>query len=116
MGVIGVFVPYLIFLLVTRIVKNKNGPLIGGFLGAFVGNVLAAVFAGFELGLSTLSFPYSVSIAVTAMAIHHSFIGIGEGIVTALIISVLMKARPDLLQLPKVAPTWMERFPTISTG
>jgi len=116
MGVIGVFVPYIIFLLVTKIAKNKNGLLIGAFLGAFVGDVLAAIFAGFELGLSTLSFPYSVSIAVTAMAIHHSFIGIGEGVVTAIIISVLMKARPDLLQLPKVAPAWMERFPTISTS
>lgn len=116
MGIIGVFIPYIIFLLVTKIVQNKNGPLIGAFWGAFVGDVLAAIFAGFELGLSTLSFPYSVSIAVTAMAIHHSFMGIGEGIVTAIIISVLMKARPDLLQLPKVAPAWMERVPTISTS
>jgi len=115
MGIIGVFVPYLICLFVTRIVKNERGLLVGAFLGAFIGDVLAAIFAGLELGLSTLSFPYSVSIAVTAMAVHHSVIGVGEGIVTAGIISVLLKARPDLLQLPKVAPAWMKQPSTTLT-
>jgi len=114
MGVIGVFIPYLIYLLAIKIRKNRNGMLIGAFLGALIGDMLAAIFAGLELGLSTLSFPYSISIAVTAMAIHHFFIGVGEGIVTAIIISILWKTRPDLLQLPKVAPTWMGELPTPS--
>lgn len=114
MGIIGVFIPYLICLFAMKIMKNRNGMLIGAFLGALVGDLLAAVFAGLELGLSALSFPYSVPIAVTAMAIHHFFIGVGEGIITAIIISVLWKTRPDLLQLPKVAPTWMGELPTTS--
>lgn len=107
MGVIGVFVPYLVCLLTTKMMKTRNGMLIGVFLGALAGDLLAAVFAGLELGFSTSSFPYSVPIAVTAMAAHHLFISIGESIVTAIIISVLWKTRPDLLRLPKVAPAWM---------
>jgi cobalt/nickel transport system permease protein len=107
MGVIGVFIPYLVFLLFMRIMKNEKGILIGAFVGAFIGDVLAAIFAGLELGLSTLNFPYSVQIAVTAMGIHHSIIGVGEGIVTAMILSILLKKRPDLLQLKKMAPIWL---------
>jgi cobalt/nickel transport system permease protein len=113
MGVIGVFIPYVICLLVMKMVKDKNGILIGAFIGAFAGDVLAAVFAGLELGLSTLTFPYSVSVAVTAMAVHHSFIGVGEGIITAIILSVLLKTRPDLLRLPKASPVWMGELPIV---
>ncbi|MGQ9691002.1 MAG: energy-coupling factor ABC transporter permease [Thermoproteota archaeon] len=114
MGIVDVFVPYLICLFAMKTMKNRNGMLMGAFLGALIGDLLAAIFAGLELGLSALSFPYSVQIAVTTMAIHHFFIGVGEGIVTAIIISVLWKTRPDLLQLPKVAPTWMGELPTIT--
>jgi len=66
--------------------------------------VLAALCAGLELGFST-TFPYGVPIAVTAMVTHHVIIGIGEGAITMGIILALEKARPDLLQLPKLAPS-----------
>jgi cobalt/nickel transport system permease protein len=107
MGVVGVFIPYIVYLFVSRVKKTRSGILLGAFLGALVGDVLAAVFAGLELGFSTKSFPYSVPIAVTAMAIHHFVIGVGEGLVTVSIISILQKARPDLLQLPKLSPKWL---------
>jgi cobalt/nickel transport system permease protein len=111
MGVIGVFIPYLVFLLFMKIIGNKKGMLIGAFVGAFIGDVLAAIFAGLQLGFSTLNFPYSVQIAVTAMGVHHSIIGVGEGIVTIMILSILLRKRADLLQLQKMAPTWL---PSIS--
>ena len=107
MGVIGVFIPYIVHLLALRIAKSQSGLFVGAFAGALMGDVLAAIFAGFELGLSTLSFPYSVPIAVTAMATHYVIIGVGEGAVTAIILSVLQKTRPDLLQLPKLSPGWL---------
>ncbi|MDH5361728.1 MAG: energy-coupling factor ABC transporter permease [Aigarchaeota archaeon] len=113
MGVVGVFIPYLVVLLVLKFRKDTGSLLVGAFVGAFLGDLLAAVFAGFELGLSTLSFPYSVPIAVAAMAINHSIIGVGEGIVTASILGLLLRIRPDLLNLPKAAPTWMGGFPVI---
>ncbi|MGQ9718247.1 MAG: energy-coupling factor ABC transporter permease [Nitrososphaerales archaeon] len=107
MGVIGVFVPYLIFLLFMKVMKNRNGMMVGAFLGALLGDVFAAIFAGLELGLSVFTFPYSVQIAITAMGVHHFFIGLGEGIVTAMIILVLLRQRADLLKLPRVAPVWL---------
>ena len=103
MGVVGVFVPYLVYVLALEIKKGRMAMMIGAFLGGLLGDLLAAIFAGLELGLSTLAFPYSVEIAVTAMAAHHVIIGVGEGIVTAAILSVLQKTRPDLLQIPRLS-------------
>ncbi len=97
MGVVGVFTPYIIFSAVMTTWKSPKALLVAGFTGAFVGDLLAAVFAGLELGLSTI-FPYAAPIAVTAMGIHHSFIGVGEGIVTTGVIRILLKTRPDLLR------------------
>lgn len=115
MGIIGVFIPYIICLAIVKIGKNTKSLLIGAFLGALIGDILAAIFAGIELGISTLSFPYSIQIAVIAMATHHFFIGIGEGIITMIILSVLIKSRHDLLELPKIAPYWLI-FPKLTFG
>jgi cobalt/nickel transport system permease protein len=102
MGVIGVFVPYIVFLAFTKFWKSRRALLVGAFVGAFVGDVLAAVFAGLELGFSTI-FPYAAPIAVAAMGIHHTFIGVGEGIVTTGVLRILMKTQPDLLYPPQFA-------------
>ncbi|MCS7116832.1 MAG: energy-coupling factor ABC transporter permease [Nitrososphaerota archaeon] len=107
MGIVGVFIPYMVCLLILKIKSSKTALFIGVFLAALVGDVLAAIFAGLELGLSTLTFPYSVPIAVTAMGLHHFVIGVGEGIVSMAIISILLKVRPDLMEIPKIAPLWM---------
>ena len=109
MGIIAVFTPYLLCLASTKLMKNNKGLFTGAFVGAVVGSVSAAVFAGLELGVS-VTFPYSIQIATLAMASHHVIIGVGEGIATLTILSVLSKSRPDLLQLPRIAPSWMGRL------
>lgn len=101
MGVVGVIVPYLVF---TAIVRKKGGRFLflGAFLGAFLGDVLAAIMAGLELGLSVPTFLYGVSIAVPAMALHHSIIGLAEGVVTAVLLKVLISSRPEVLNFSPV--------------
>lgn len=100
MGIIGVFVPCILFLAMNKVFKAKtNGTLYAMiFISAFVGDVLAAVSAGTELGLSTPTFQYGLSVAVPAMAINHSIIGVAEGIVTVILIGALLKLRPDVLE------------------
>jgi cobalt/nickel transport system permease protein len=102
MGVIGVFVPCALFLLMNKLVKGAGKALyVLIFISAFVGDVLAAIAAGTELGLSQPIFQYGLSVAVPAMAINHSIIGAAEGIVTMILIGTLLKLRPDvLLQSP----------------
>jgi cobalt/nickel transport system permease protein len=100
MGIIGVFVPCLIFLAANKAFKLKTSTAIFGavFISAFAGDVLAAISAGAELGLSTPLFQYGLSIAVPAMAINHSIIGVAEGLVTVILVATLMKLRPDVLE------------------
>lgn len=98
MGIIGVFVPCALFLIMNKVLKGNGKKLyMMIFISAFAGDVLAAIAAGTELGLSTPTFQYGLSVAVPAMAINHSIIGVGEGIVTMILIGTLLKARPDVL-------------------
>jgi cobalt/nickel transport system permease protein len=100
MAIIGVFVPCIIFLVSNKVFKLKKGISLYAtiFVSAFVGDVLAAIMAGTELGLSQPVFTYGLSIAVPAMAINHSIIGVAEGIVTVIIIATLLQLRPDVLE------------------
>jgi cobalt/nickel transport system permease protein len=100
MGVIGVFVPCLVFLAMNKVLKIKASVSLYGtiFISAFLGDLLAAISAGTELGLSQPNFPYGLSVAVPAMTINHSIIGVAEGIVTVILIATLLKLRPDVLE------------------
>lgn len=99
MGIIGIFIPCIIFVVANKVFKIKSTkalfPVI--FIAAFLGDLLAAVSAGVELGLSQPVFQYGLGVAVPAMAINHSIIGIAEGMVTVIIIGTLLKLRPDVL-------------------
>jgi cobalt/nickel transport system permease protein len=99
MGIIGVFIPCIIFSGINRITKLDGKKIFGAiFIAAFLGDVLAAISAGTELGLSTPTFQYGLSVAVPTMAINHSIIGVAEGIVTVVLIGTLLKLRPDVLE------------------
>jgi cobalt/nickel transport system permease protein len=100
MGVIGVFVPCAIFLVTNKVLKIKSTTSLFAtvFISAFFGDLLAAISAGTELGLSQPIFQYGISVAVPAMAINHSIIGVAEGIVTVILIATLLKLRPDVLE------------------
>jgi cobalt/nickel transport system permease protein len=99
MGIIGIFVPCALFLLMNKVLKGTGKALYAVvFVSAFVGDVLAAIAAGTELGLSQPTFQYGLSVAVPAMAINHSIIGAAEGVVTMILIGALLKLRPDVLE------------------
>jgi cobalt/nickel transport system permease protein len=99
MGIIGVFVPCIIFLVVNKAFKIKSvtALFVTIFIAAFVSDLAAAVSAGVELGLSQPIFQYGLSVAIPAMAINHSIIGVAEGVVTVIIVGTLLKLRPDVI-------------------
>jgi len=99
-GVIGVFIPCIVFIALNKLFKPKLGLGLFGtiFISAFLGDLLAAIAAGTAVGLSPLSPWYGLSVALPAMAINHSIIGVIEGIVTVALIATLLKLRPDVLE------------------
>ena len=100
MGVIGIFVPCILFLFMNKAFKIKTITTLYAtiFISAFFSNVAAAVSAGIELGLSQPLFQYGLNVAVPIMAINHSIFGVAEGIVTVILIGTLLKLRPDVLE------------------
>jgi len=100
MGIIGIFIPCAIFIVANKLFKLKSAYSIFAtiFICAFAGDVLAAISAGTELGLSQPIFQYGLSIAVPAMTINHSIIGAAEGLVAVILIGTLLKLRPDVIE------------------
>jgi cobalt/nickel transport system permease protein len=99
MGIIGVLVPCAIFLVLNKLVGTKGKKLYAIlFVSAFAGDLLAAIGAGTELGLSQPVFQYGLNVAIPAMAMNHSIIGVGEGLITMILVGTLLKLRPDILQ------------------
>jgi len=99
MGVIGIFVPCIIFIVLNKLLKPKldSRLCIILFISALFSALLTAISAGIQVGLSPLS-PYGLHIVLPAMITHHTIIGILEGIVNVILIITLLKLRPDVLE------------------
>lgn len=97
MGVVAVWIGYAVFRLALLALPRRVGsvPLAAG-LGGFVSVPAAALsFAGlFAVGGTA---PIDAGTLVAAMASIHSLIGIGEGVLTALVVGSVVAVRPDLV-------------------
>ncbi|HUI07674.1 MAG TPA: energy-coupling factor ABC transporter permease [Verrucomicrobiae bacterium] len=95
MGLIGGVVGYAIYRLVRRVSPGTRGVVMAAAFAAWCSTVLAAIVCAGELALSgTVAWP----VAFPAMANVHMLIGIGEGVITALVIVAIARARPELLE------------------
>ncbi|MBM4463339.1 MAG: cobalamin biosynthesis protein CbiM [Chloroflexi bacterium] len=100
MGVIASFVGYYLYQGISSLMgRDRRGMMVGAFVGAWSGVFLAASACAAELWVSGTS-PFSV--VFPAMAGWHALIGIGEGLITVTVLSLVLAARRDLLQPQKV--------------
>jgi cobalt/nickel transport system permease protein len=100
MGIVASFSGYYIYRLFTSLMGNgRRGTLIGGFVGAWGSVFLASIFCAVELAVSGAS-PFGV--VLPAMAGIHALIGIGEGLITGAVLSLVLATRADLLQLQRI--------------
>ncbi|NJE84824.1 cobalamin biosynthesis protein [Thermococcus sp. CX2] len=88
MGLIGAFVGYAIY---TRL-KNINEAFAMGF-AAWLSVVLGATMTAIEIGLSQ-SLPFAK--VLTLMISYHAIIGIGEAILTILIVQAVRMKLPEI--------------------
>ena len=97
MSIVSVLAGYGVYRAVGLLgLSPKTTLTVGGFAGAWVSVMAAAVMAAFQLALSGTS---PLQLALPALAGVHAFIGIGEGLITVFALSFILVARPQLLRL-----------------
>lgn len=94
MGVVGSMGGYLIYRVITAVVKGKVGLLVGGFAAGWLSVVGASAACAVELSISGT---VPLAVGLPAMVGIHAVIGIGEGIITALALGLILSARPELI-------------------
>ncbi len=93
MAIVGTMVGYLVYRTIWKFTAHKY-MFAAIFLAAWFSVVLAASFCALELAISGTS---GLGIALPAMAGIHALIGIGEAIITVLVVGFVLKARPELI-------------------
>jgi cobalt/nickel transport system permease protein len=108
MGIVGSLGGYCIFItLHTLFQKSHKGFFIAVVISSWLSIVMGASAAAIELAISGTS---PLMIALPAMAGVHAIIGIGEAVITTTALSLILKARPDLVTcLPRVQKPCQER-------
>ncbi len=96
-SVVSVGVAWLTFRLLQRVLPKRMGlvPVLAGMAAAVSVPVTALAFVGlFAVGGQA---PVSLGAVVSAMVGWHVLIGLGEALITALVISSVIAVRPDLV-------------------
>jgi cobalt/nickel transport system permease protein len=100
MGIVASFSGYYLYRLVTWLLGNdRRGKLVGGAIGAWGSVFLASIVCAIELAVSGAS---PIGVVLPAMAGFHALIGIGEGLITGAVLSLVLATRADLLQLQRI--------------
>ncbi len=97
MGIVGCFLGYYIYQGVTLLMGNKRVVvLVAGGIAGWAAIVVAALFCALELGISGT---VPLHVVLPAMGGVHALIGIGEGLITAAVLALVLATRPDLMRL-----------------
>lgn len=100
MGIVASFSGYYLYrLFILMLGENRRSQLISAFVGAWSSVFLASIVLAIELAVSGTS---PIQVVLPAMAGVYALIGIGEGLITGAVLSLVLATRADLLQLPKV--------------
>jgi cobalt/nickel transport system permease protein len=95
MAIIGSLAGYWLFRLVSRLIPGETGRMVGVIFASWCSVVLASMCCAGELAWSNT---VAAETAFPAMIGVHALIGLGEGVVTVLVVTAIRKARPDLLR------------------
>ncbi len=94
MAFVGAVVGYFIYRLLAKKIGGSKGVMTGAAVASWFSVVLASIVCALELALSGTS---PLNIALPAMVGVHILIGIGEAIITCLVVGFVLKVRPDLI-------------------
>jgi len=99
MGIIGGIVGFYIVVLFVRLfnktsLKKELKVTIATAIGSYIAIVLASFICGIEIGVGGA---IPIEIAIPAMVFWHLIIGIGEALISALIVFYIYKTKPDFI-------------------
>lgn len=99
MGIIGGIVGFYIVILIVKLLKNTKlkkeiKVTIATAIGSYIAIVLASFICGIEIAIGSA---IPIEIAVPSMVFWHLIIGLGEGIISALIIFYVYKTKPEFI-------------------
>ena len=94
MAVVGPLAGYAVYALVRQFARGPSGIVVGAVSAAWVSVQLSAALCAVELWLSG---DFSLSFVLPAMLLVHSAIGVGESLITGLVVTFLLRVRPDMI-------------------
>ena len=94
MSLVGTIGGYSVYYMITKLIKNNKGVMIGAAVSAWLSVIMASSACAVQLAFSGTT-PFEV--VLPAMVGVHALIGIGEAIITCLVLGFVLKVRPDLL-------------------
>lgn len=94
MSFVGAMGGYFIYNIIRRNIGGDRGIMVGAAIAAWLSVVVASSVCAIELAISGTS---PLRVALPAMVGVHTLIGIGEAIITCLVVSFVLKVRPDLI-------------------
>lgn len=98
MGIVGTWGGYAIYTALRNLFgTEKRGTLIAAFLASWLSVLAAATVFCIEFWLSHRGRQYDFSQVFGWMVFFHCLIGIGEGLITAMVLSFVLVQRPDLV-------------------
>lgn len=94
-GILGFYIVKLLVSLLNKTSMQKEVKVtLATGIGSYIAIVLAAFMAGVEIGIGGA---IPMTIAIPAMVFWHLIIGIGEAIISALIVLFIYKVKPELI-------------------
>ena len=94
MSFFGAIGGYYIYKPIRKAFRYKRGILMGAAVSSWASVVIASSACAVELAISGTS---PIKVALPAMVGVHALIGIGEAVITCLVVGFVPKVRPDLI-------------------
>ena len=94
-GIVGFYIVKLFVIILNKTNLQKETKVtVSTAIGSYIAIVLAAFFAGVEIGIGG-AIPFNIIIPI--MIFWHLLIGIGEAIISALIVYFIYRAKPEFI-------------------
>ena len=98
MGLVGAIGGHAIYATIRRLIRGQAGVLIGGMLAAWFSVILASGTFALELAASV---GWSRFFDILGwMALVHTGIGLGEALITGMVLRFILLMRPDMIPNP----------------